>query len=182
MPVDTAQGVEETEPYQYDLTANARGWLIDPHFDGRRINVNVNGLPEHRLFTKDGIAIEHKGEYLYYFDETGEPVEVGNRWTTGIGVQYALNSGGYEIQIDNVNVAGERDEREVILSYMDHGYYDMFLKYSEFDDYSSCKIVIEPYESMGIEMTGCELETGLQKVMPPSHLYSEEELAVINQD
>ena len=87
-------GATISEP---QIVVNNRGWLIDPEIDGHRININVNGLQDHRLLMANNQDILCEGDSLFYYDNNGNRVSIGSRWETGIGVQYALLNGEYKI-------------------------------------------------------------------------------------
>lgn len=169
--------IENLEGINSELVINDRGWIIAPDINGHRININVNFLPEHRLLTENGQEILRTGEYLFYYDAQGEPVSVGSRWKTGIGVQYALFDGAYRLEIDDVNSNGE-----VTISYMNNGYYDKYLEYIGFDTTSSCEIILSPYSELSVEAISVGNNMRSVQILEPSHLYSEEDLAVLNQD
>lgn len=156
---------------------NSRGWLIAPDLDGRRININANHVAECELYAANGEVIEQEGNRLFYVSDDGCRIEVGSKWITGIGFQYALYSGDYRLSI-----RGENSDSQVLISYMENGYYDKYIEFQSLNMADQISFHIGNYteQTVVVDVPTTSAATTANDI--GSHEYTETELQMLNQD
>lgn len=164
---------EKNEQISTPIEQNARGWITNQGLDGRRINININYVQNHQLCLTDGRELVIEGDIVFCRSQDGTKTELGNMWTTGIGVQYALFDGQYAIDVTGVD-----SDSSVVVSYMENGYFDYVLEYKNISVSTEDHIIVQNYSDVALNTTN----DTMSHVLSPSHSYSTEELQLMNQD
>lgn len=141
---------------------NEKGWIIGP--DCERINILAYNIQDFDIFTEKGEPIICENETLYHFDEKGNIVEDGTRWSLGEdSYQLALYNGKYIINI----VKAQIKYSKLKIEYMDSGYYT---KSVTFNISENARLYVDEYDSKKIE---CYIN---DKQIQPTDILSQESL------
>lgn len=164
---------ENPQPLQ---TINERGWIVGNEYDNRRIIISANHAGLGELTLSDGTPIQAGGEVLYYTDQTGNSVEVGSLYKTGIGYQYVLKSNSYIFNCSDIS-----SDSNIIIRYLDDGYYEKISEYTDIP-MGTISINISDCEEMSTHAYNTEIATldTEPTIIPAYKEYSPAELASLN--
>ena len=119
---------------------NAKGEYLH---DNKYITVITQGAEKVEIFDSNGKPIQIKGETAY--NNQGDNIGLGgflNRERNR--KQYVLKDDEYKISMKNLVKFNKEDRTELIISYLDGGYYEAHFEYNEFLKASEIQIEISP--------------------------------------
>lgn len=152
---------------------NVRGWLMSDEVDGRRIEFNINGINDVIIMDGSDKELQIAGENIY--NQEGDLV--GNVWDTEVGYQFSMMDGKYRLVLN-----GLQDENEVLVSYMEDGYYNRKVDYSGFTEPTVVELSACSQQSVKTYQVNQRYTDDENITIAPIKIYTENELNELNAD